>query len=76
MKCRKSWENSYEDSCRREKERKTQEEVEGQSRCGLEVEGTVGIGDAKPRGGNRLRTIDQTFEQKWEKMQGKVSTIT
>ena len=43
------WGKSDEDGYGWEKkERKTEAEVDGESRCGLEGEGTVGRGDAKP----------------------------
>ena len=43
-------ERSDDDGCgSEEKERKTESEVDGQCKCGLEGDGTVGGGDAKPR---------------------------
>ena len=48
-------------------ERKIEEEVNEPCKCGLEGEGTVGGGDAKP--GCVEANIDPT--QKWEKMQWK-----
>ena len=50
-----------------EKERKTGAEVDGQCRSGLEGEGTVGRGDAKP---GCVEAICQIHHPtcKWEKM--------
>ena len=54
----------YKDRCGgEEKERKTEAEVDGQCKCRLAGEGTVGGGGAKP-----------SYGKKWEKMLRKKKT--
>ena len=63
------WGKSDQDGCGgEEKERRTEAEVDGHCKCGLEGERTVERGDAKP---DCVETICQILRThvKWEKMQ-------